>query len=199
MFNLRGVVNFFVFDPLDPKTTNAHATGLWRGTDGGEQWNLVYPSPSAVKGVKMNSDHADEQILADPDTLSEIAALAVDPSNSKILYAAAGAKGSPALFVSRDFGKSWQKQVGLPDIPRRLWVDPNSEADGRSRLSMPLRSRASSFRTMEERTGARATCRVRERKCVPSRLACIIRRRLTSPTIILRLRRSPGWAWPRPP
>jgi hypothetical protein len=55
MFNLRGVVDFFVFDPLDAKTMYAHATGLWRSTDGGENWNLVYPSPSAVKGVKMNS------------------------------------------------------------------------------------------------------------------------------------------------
>ena len=70
MFNLRGVVNFFVFDPVDPKTMYAHATGLWRSTDGGERWNLVYPSPSAVKGVKMNSDHSDESILADPDPLS---------------------------------------------------------------------------------------------------------------------------------
>ena len=132
MFNLRGVVNFFVFDPLDPKTMYAHATGLWRSTDGGERWDLVYPNPSAVKGVKMNSDHADEQILADPDPLSEIAALAVDPSNSKILYAAAGTKESPALFISRDYGKTWQKKVGLPDVPRRLWVDPNSAADGRT-------------------------------------------------------------------
>jgi photosystem II stability/assembly factor-like uncharacterized protein len=132
MFNLRGVVNFFVFDPLDPKTMYAHATGLWRSTDGGERWNLIYPNPSAVKGVKMNSDHADEQILADPDPLSGIAALAVDPSNSKILYAAAGTKESPALFISRDYGSTWQKKVGLPDVPRRLWVDPNSAADGRT-------------------------------------------------------------------
>src|SRR5437868_13440217 len=28
MFNLRGVVNFFVFDSVDPKTMYAHATGL---------------------------------------------------------------------------------------------------------------------------------------------------------------------------
>src|SRR6202043_1338009 len=54
MFNLRGVVNFLVFDPLDAKTMYAHATGLWRSTDGGESWNLVYPDPSDVKGVKMN-------------------------------------------------------------------------------------------------------------------------------------------------
>ena len=132
MFNLRGVVNFFVFDPLDPKTMYAHATGLWRSTDGGERWNLVYPNPSDVKGVKMNSDHADEQILADPDPLREIAALAVDPSNSKVLYAAAGTKESPALFISSDYGKTWQKKTGLPDVPRRLWVDPNSATDGRT-------------------------------------------------------------------
>jgi len=33
MFNLRGVVNFFVFDPKNPKTIYAHATGLWRSVD----------------------------------------------------------------------------------------------------------------------------------------------------------------------
>jgi photosystem II stability/assembly factor-like uncharacterized protein len=132
MFNLRGVVNFFVFDPLDPKTMYAHATGLWRSTDGGENWNLVYPSPSAVKGVKLNSDHSDEQILADPDLLNAIAAFAVDPSDSNVLYAAAGTKESPALFVSRDYGKSWQKEATLPEVPRRLWVDPHSAASNRT-------------------------------------------------------------------
>ena len=132
MFNLRGVVNFFVFDPLDPKTMYAHATGLWRSTDGGERWNLIYPNPSDVKGVKMNSDHSDEKIISEPDPLSEIAALAVDPSNSKILYAAAGTKESPALFISHDYGKTWEKKEGLPDVPRRLWVDPNSAVAGRT-------------------------------------------------------------------
>jgi len=132
MFNLRGVVDFFVFDPLDAKTMYAHATGLWRSTDGGERWSLVYPNPAAVKGVKMNSDHADEQILADPDPLSTISALAVDPANSKILYAAAGAKQSPALYVSRDYGQTWQTLASLPDVPRHIWVDPHSAADSRT-------------------------------------------------------------------
>src|SRR5678816_1848218 len=122
MFNLRGVVDFFAFDPRDPKTLYANATGLWRSTDGGEKWNLVYPIPSSIKGIKMDSDHSDETILADPDPLGTIAALAVDPSNSKILYAATGTKDGPALFVSRDYGKTWQKQTTLPELPRRIWV-----------------------------------------------------------------------------
>jgi photosystem II stability/assembly factor-like uncharacterized protein len=132
MFNLRGVVDFFVFDPLDANTIYAHATALWRSTDGGEQWNLVYPSPSAVKGVKMNSDHSDEVVLADPDPLGSIAALEVDPADSKVLYVAAGAKDSPALYVSRDYGKNWQKQMNLSDRPRHMWIDPHSAVGSRT-------------------------------------------------------------------
>jgi photosystem II stability/assembly factor-like uncharacterized protein len=132
MFNLRGVVDFFVFDPKDPKTMYAHATALWRSTDGGEKWELVYPAPSSVKGVRMNSDHSDEIILAEPDPLGSIASMAVDPADSKVLYAVAGTDQSPGLFVSRDFGKSWQKQVGVPNRARNLWVDPQSPADART-------------------------------------------------------------------
>jgi photosystem II stability/assembly factor-like uncharacterized protein len=140
MFNLRGVVDFFVFDPLDAKTMYAHATALWRSRDAGEHWDLVYPIPSSVKSVKMNSDHADEDILADPDPLGSIAALAVDPADSKVLYAAAGTKENTALFVSRDFGKSWQKQVDIPSRPRWIWVDPNSPANSRTLFVADLRA-----------------------------------------------------------
>ncbi|HEX4488506.1 MAG TPA: hypothetical protein VH088_19660 [Terriglobales bacterium] len=128
MFSLRGVVDFFVFDPSDPKVLYAHATGLWRSTDGGEHWNLIYPKPSAVTGVKMASDHSDEDILADPDPLVHISALAIDPGDSKTLYAAAGANDAPALFVSHDGAASWQKVVSLQDTARRLWIDPKSRS-----------------------------------------------------------------------
>src|SRR2546421_2667303 len=79
----------------------------------------------------MRSDHADENLVAQPDPLRNIAALAVDPANSKVLYAAAGGKKSPALFISRDFGKSWNRQQELPEMPLRMWVDPHSPADSR--------------------------------------------------------------------
>src|SRR5262249_41307137 len=90
MFNLRGVVEFFVFDPSEKNVMYAQATGLWRSQDGGESWNLIYPKPSHVKGVKMDSDHSDEDIVSDPDPLGSISAMAIDPSNSKVFYAAAG-------------------------------------------------------------------------------------------------------------
>src|SRR5215468_7840158 len=47
MFNLRGVVEFFVFDPKDKKVIYAEATGLWRSSDGGDSWSLVYPLPAS--------------------------------------------------------------------------------------------------------------------------------------------------------
>jgi photosystem II stability/assembly factor-like uncharacterized protein len=130
MFNLRGVANFFVFDPKDPKTMYAHATGLWRSTDSGETWNLVYPDPSAVKGVKMSSDHSDETIVSDPDPLGSISAMAIDPADSSVLYVTAG-KEHPALFVSRDYGKTWEKQTDLSAVANHVWVDPNSSTHAR--------------------------------------------------------------------
>jgi photosystem II stability/assembly factor-like uncharacterized protein len=134
MFNLRGVVNFFVFDPQDPKTIYAHATGLWRSRDGGETWALVSPAPSSVRGVKMNSDHADEIILAPSDPVGNIYAMAIDPADSRALYVAAGTKKNPSLFVSSDSGEHWQKQTELPSNVQRLWIDPRSKPERRTLL-----------------------------------------------------------------
>ena len=132
MFNLRGVVRFFVFDPLDPKVMYAQANGLWRSTDAGETWNLVYPKPAQIKAIVMRSDHADEKLVADPDPLGTVAAMAVDPENSKLLYAVAGDKGHPVLFISQDSGETWQRQDALPETARRIWIDPRSPPDSRA-------------------------------------------------------------------
>src|SRR6266705_3347934 len=132
MFNLREVVSFFVFDPRDPKTMYAQASGLWRSSDSGQSWKLVYPKPSTVRRVAMNSDHADEHILAEPDPLGTISALAVDPSNSSILYTAAGDKNSSELFISRDSGENWQREASLPETAPHIWVDPHSPPASRT-------------------------------------------------------------------
>jgi photosystem II stability/assembly factor-like uncharacterized protein len=134
MFNLRGVVEFFVFDPKQKNVIYAQATGLWRSSDNGESWKLVYPKPSSVKGVRMNSDHSDEEIVADPDPLGSISAMAIDPEDSRTFYVATGnrRKGAFAIFASHDAGESWTKFGDLPDFATKLWVNPYSAANDRT-------------------------------------------------------------------
>lgn len=131
MFNLRGTVRFFVFDPVRPRTLYVYVTGLWRSTDDGETWSLVYPRPAAIRGIRMNSDHAEESILANPDPLGRISALAIDPADSNILYAAASRNKKAVLYMSRDQGANWQPESDLPEEPLRMWIDPRSPPGSR--------------------------------------------------------------------
>ena len=41
MFNLRGVIRFFVFDPSFPGVIYAQNNNLWRSRDNGATWSLV--------------------------------------------------------------------------------------------------------------------------------------------------------------
>jgi photosystem II stability/assembly factor-like uncharacterized protein len=136
MFNLRGVVRFFVFDPLDRKVIYAQSSGLWRSQDEGETWRLIYPNPSAVKSIKMSSDHSDEDIIAQPNPLGDITAMVIDPFDSKTFYVAAGdrRKATSALFVSHDGGQNWKREGDLPGLADKLWVNPHSPALARMLL-----------------------------------------------------------------
>ncbi len=128
MFNLRGTVRFFAFDPVDPRTIYAGVTGLWRSSDAGETWSLVWPRPATVTGVEMNSDHADETIVSSDNPLGAILAFAIDPHNSRKLFAGT----AKALYVTSDAGKSWTKSMDLPEKALRVQV-----ADGVVSVAMP--------------------------------------------------------------
>ncbi|HEX2661833.1 MAG TPA: hypothetical protein VHM93_03290 [Candidatus Acidoferrum sp.] len=136
MFNLRGVVEFFVFDPLDPNVIYAQSSGLWRSQDQGATWNLVYPKPSSIKGVNMSSDHSDEDIVAEPNPLGSITAMAIDPADSKVFHVTGGdrKKGTSFLFLSRDTGQIWKKEADLPEPAKKVWVNPSSSAARRMLL-----------------------------------------------------------------
>ncbi len=136
MFSLRGVVRFFVFDPLDAQVIYAQADGLWRSQDGGETWNLLYPQPATLKEIKMSSDHSDEDLIAEPNPLGNISAMAIDPADSKILYVVAGdkKKNVAAFFVSQNQGASWTKEQDLPELAEKLWVNPQSPKASRTVL-----------------------------------------------------------------
>jgi len=46
MFNLGQVAKGFVFDPSDARTVYTRTgSALWRSTDRGDTWRLVYPDP----------------------------------------------------------------------------------------------------------------------------------------------------------
>lgn len=132
MFNLRDDVRFFAFDPADPKTIYAGTKDLWRSTDDGETWRLVYPKPSTIKGIRMNPDHADETIVADPDPLGTVTALAIDPENSRVLYVSAHKDKTAKLFVSQDGGNSWKEFGDLPESAQHIWLDPRPQLNSRT-------------------------------------------------------------------
>src|SRR5262249_23219702 len=114
------------------KVIYAGTKALWRSSDSGATWKLVYPAPSAIKQVRMNPDHADETIVADPDPLGRFSAFAVDPSDSHILYAIASKENRPALFSSADSAVHWKQIDELPEAAGHLWVDPASPAKDRT-------------------------------------------------------------------
>jgi len=128
MFNLRGTTRFFVFDPVQPDTIYVQGVGLWRSTDGGDSWSLVHPDPSAITAILMPDDHASLTLYVAGRPASRIAALAVDPEDSRTLYAALDS----ALHVSRDWGASWNRAAPLLDGARQIYVDPRSPAEDRT-------------------------------------------------------------------
>jgi photosystem II stability/assembly factor-like uncharacterized protein len=121
MFNLGGVQSY-AFDPHAPRTVYALGPGMWRSTDGGETWNLVYPPRSSIASIEMPSDHADVRIVTRDGRYPRVAAMAIDPKSSKRLYAAVFEGGSTALLESGDAGRFWRKTSELPAGVIRLFV-----------------------------------------------------------------------------
>lgn len=131
MFNLRGGVRFFVFDPVRRGTIYAATDVLWRSQDDGKTWQMLWPKPSSVRSILMDSDHADEAVVSEPNLVGTITALAIDPASSKILFAAATLNSQAKLFESQDAGRTWQMLTDLPEEGLHLWVDPRSPRNSR--------------------------------------------------------------------
>jgi photosystem II stability/assembly factor-like uncharacterized protein len=139
MYNLGGVVRSVTFDPTNARTYYARVSGgyrgrgraLWRSIDAGDTWRLVYPDPAIVTGILQNDDHASNNIATSTPLPGTIEALAVDPGDAHLLYAVIQDK-TWQLFVSRDWGKSWQATADLPAAGRSIYVDPASPPGGRT-------------------------------------------------------------------
>ena len=140
MFNLGGAARFFVFDPLDARTMYTESLGLWRSTDSGQTWNLLFPSPADIAAVETPSDHAEGRILTKAGRYPHVAALAIDPADSKSLYAAVSEGNAMTLSISADGGKSWKESADLPSGVLRLYIDPASPAGDRTITAVTAKS-----------------------------------------------------------
>jgi photosystem II stability/assembly factor-like uncharacterized protein len=118
MFNLGGTTRFFEWDPNDPKVVYAGNIGLFRSGDAGRTWKLLYPAQSAMPAYEMGDDHADTTILVGGKPADRFASLAVQPGDSKKLYAAIG----HTVRVSEDGGASWSVEREFATPVRRVWA-----------------------------------------------------------------------------
>src|SRR5271157_2618744 len=133
LFNLRSPVTFFAFDPQDPKVIYAGADALWRSEDRGHTWGLVYPSSSDVRLI-MPDDHATPVYLAHQEPVGRVLALAVDPDDSRKLYATIREKDGVELYFSSDRGAQWRRvtERELRGGGRKILIDPHSPAADRT-------------------------------------------------------------------
>jgi photosystem II stability/assembly factor-like uncharacterized protein len=117
------VARAFVFDPGNPDTIWAGASGLFRSDDAGGSWRLVLPRPGAVRGERYLGDEADHRFEAEPPWPGGVVeAILVDPADPRrVLVGIAGCGPGDRLAVleSHDGGESF---VEVPGPRGREWV-----------------------------------------------------------------------------
>ena len=132
MFNLSRMCQFFVFDPVNPDVVYANSLGLFKSTDRGNTWNLFYPKPSEIVGLVSKGDHAGERLVTKDNTSRTVQALAIDPVQSKKMYAAIRIEQTVALYVSDNGGEDWEKEKEFEDNIKNIFINPSSPADNRT-------------------------------------------------------------------
>jgi hypothetical protein len=136
MFNFNGgMAHAFTFCPVDPNVmyagVSAGTGGLYKSTDGGDSFRLVWPDPHTTT-ITYASDHATLRLSAPGYTGSAIHKIAVDPADNQILYAITGS----GLQVSRDGGRTFTLTSVRFEADRygndyKITVDPASPPNAR--------------------------------------------------------------------
>jgi photosystem II stability/assembly factor-like uncharacterized protein len=132
MFSLRGSVKYFVFDPVDSNIVYANSIALFKSTDHGDTWNILYPAPSDIKGIVAKGDHAEERVITNDSTMRHVLALAVDPASSMKLHAVISINDAVAYFTSDNQGATWTKEKELPKGVKNIFIVPASPENNRT-------------------------------------------------------------------
>jgi photosystem II stability/assembly factor-like uncharacterized protein len=125
MFNLRGGINVFAFDPADAEVIYAGNAALWRSSDSARTWKMIFPSPARNTIEHQLGDHSDYSLTSsDPaypggDITAVAIASASDRKNAQRtpehLYLSFAQRGQPSVIVhSDDGGISWSRLGTLP-------------------------------------------------------------------------------------
>jgi photosystem II stability/assembly factor-like uncharacterized protein len=132
MFNLRGGVDFYAFDPKDANVVYANSIALFRSSDAGKTWNIIYPPPSEIAGIVSKGDHANEVLITKDSTDRKVLAFTVDPSDPKKFYAAISIDKAVGFYFSKDQGEHWTKERILEDGAKKIFIIPSSPAENRT-------------------------------------------------------------------
>lgn len=119
IFNLRSGVSTFAYDPGNPKVIYAGNEALWRSEDTGRSWTMMLPDPKKNTVEHQNGDHSSARLTTDDPAYPGrgVSAIAVDPADSKRIYAAFGGGrggGASLVLMSKDRGASWSRAGEFP-------------------------------------------------------------------------------------
>ena len=148
MFNLRTGIGSFAFDPIDPNVIYAGNVGLWKSSDRGDTWKLIWPDPAKTKEY-CRDDHG-EYILQSDDPLypkssdAFIEAIGLDGAEHKIWIAMNG-----SILDSRDGGKSWSFETTAQNVSS-FWAWPGMSVYAETQIkSLESDGKETSWRTNE--------------------------------------------------
>lgn len=124
MFNLRGGMGPFAFDPANPQVMYAGNAALWRSTDSGRNWAMIFPKPDHGTVEHQLGDHSDYVLTSQDPAYPGGSVSAIFAENkegerggeagAEHLYAAFERRGQPAVIVeSTDNGVTWSRLASL--------------------------------------------------------------------------------------
>lgn len=124
MFNLGTDVSSFAFDPSNPDVIYAGTAALWKSSDRGRTWRMVFPDPARDTRVLMIGDHAD-YVLRTSDPLypragerMRVQAIAVARDGSVMIAMSGGGvfrgTSDEGFLASSADGSEWRVIRRLP-------------------------------------------------------------------------------------